>query len=216
MKITQNHIVEGLALITSIICWNDIKKGKLRWLPFFFFFILCVELTGTYFKKVPYANAKLYNFSIPIEYLFYLFLFKLHGKKILKKFAVLAMLVLATATIFYFINQPLRDFHAKVLLTGQATVILCCCVYFFEKFGNVEDESLLRDHFFWITSGLLLFNLEDFVYFLLYDILKANNWDPGDKWFKLINNSLLLLLYLSYIIAILIYRNNKQRNATRP
>ena len=215
MTITQNHIIEGLALISSIIFWKDIKKGGLRWLPFFLFFILCVELSGTYFKHTPYANAKIYNISIPIEYLFYFLLFRLNGKKIARVFSMICSLLLVICAIYYYITIPIRNFHDKVLLFGQISVILCCCIYFFEKFRHVDDEPLLQDPFFWICSGLLLFNLEDFVYFLLLDLIKANQWDPHDKWFKAINNSLLILLYLSYIIAILIYRKNKQRNAAR-
>jgi hypothetical protein len=213
MTITQNHIVEGLALVCSIIFWNDIKKGGLRWLPFFLFFILCVELSGTYLKTVPSANTRLYNVSIPIEYFFYFLLFRLNGRTILKRFALVCAFALLCVATFYFITQPFPRFHDRVLLFGQACVIICCCTYFFERFQNVDDEPLLRDHFFWISSGLLLFNLEDFVYFLLYDLIKTNHWDPHDKWFKAINNSLLILLYLSYIIAILIYRKNEKRNA---
>src|SRR5438046_1386350 len=108
MTVTQNHIVEGLAFIVSIIFWNDIKKGSLRWLPFFLFFILCVELTGTYFKRVPYANAKLYNVSIPFEYLFYLLLFRIHGRKIVKQVSFIFGLLLICVAVFYFLSQPFR------------------------------------------------------------------------------------------------------------
>lgn len=213
MTITQNHIIESLALITSLVFWNDIKKGKLRRLPFFFLFILCVELLGTYFKRVPYANAKLYNISIPFEYLFYLFLFRIHGGKISKICSMSFGIMLLAVAFFFFLTEPFRNFHSKVLLFGQASVIISCCIYLFEKFRAVDDRPLLKDHFFWILCGLLLFNLEDFAYFLLYDLIKANNWDIYDNWFKAINNSLLILLYLSYIISILIYRKNKRSNA---
>lgn len=214
MKITQNHIAEFLALCISIVFWKSIKKGGLRWLPFFFFFILSVELLGTYFKRVPYANAKLYNLSIPIEYLFYFSLFRLHGGRLSRSFSILCSAGLLAVSLFFFITVPLKNFHDKVLLFGQGSVIVSCCIYLFEKFKSADDQSLLKDHFFWLLSGLLLFNLEDFSYFLLYDLIKANKWDQYDNWFKAINNSLLLLLYLSYIISILVYRKNQKNNAT--
>lgn len=213
MAITQNHIAESLALIVSIVFWKNIKKGKLKWLPFFFFFILCIELMGSYFKKVPYANAKLYNITIPLEYLFYLFLFRIHGNKIVRICSLILGAGLLAVAFYFFLTKPFQDFHSKVLLFGQASVIVCCCLYVFEKFRVVDDKPLLRDHFFWILTGLLLFNLEDFAYFLLYDMIKANNWDQYDNWFKAINNSLLLLLYLSYIISILVHRKNQKSNA---
>ena len=49
---------------------------KLKSLPFFLAFILLVELTGSYLARIKFANNTwLYNFSIPLEYSFYLFQF---------------------------------------------------------------------------------------------------------------------------------------------
>lgn len=213
MTITQNHIVEFLALTTSVICWKDIRKTKLRWLPFFLLFILIVELTGNYYKRVPYANTRLYNFTIPIEYLFYLLLFWLNGERTLKIFSKSAALMLVAIALFYFIKLPLIILHTNVLLSGQIFVIICFCIYVYEQFQNSEEESLLRNYFFWLSAGLFLFNLGDFTYFLLYPVINANGWDKADSLFKAVNHSLLFLLYLSYIISIVVYKKYKSSNA---
>lgn len=213
MKITHNHIIEAIAFVVSLIYWKDIRKGHLKVLPFFLFFILCVELLGTYFKSVPYANTKLYNFSIPIEYFFYLLLFHLHGGALQRKYIVVAIIGFSCLTAYYFITLPIHVFHSKVLLCGTAMVVVASCIYLYEKFRSVEENSLLSDPFFWIATGLLLFNLEDFAYFFLYDMINLNNWDRYDQWFKAINNSLLILLYLSYIVAIVICHKNQSRHA---
>lgn len=213
MKITQNHIVEFLALLVSLLFWKFIKKGKLRSLPFFLFFILCVELLGTYFRTTPYANAKLYNFSIPIEYFFYIFLFWLHGGAILKRFEKFTAFVLASVVVFYFITKPFFVFHSKVLLTGQAIVVVSFCIYLYEQFKSDLEEPLLNKYFFWLGAGLFLFNLGEFTYFLLYPVINSNDWDKTDALFKAINHNLLLLLYLSYIIAIIIQSKHRDNNA---
>ena len=103
------------------------------------------------------------------------------------------------------IIKPFSELHDNVLIVGQISVIICCCIYLFEKFNGIDDDSLLNDYFFWMISGLLLFNLGDFTYFRLLPIIKENKWDRLDKWFQTINNSLLLLLFLSYILSIIIY-----------
>jgi hypothetical protein len=213
MNITQNHIAEFSALAISIIYWKDIKKGNYRWLPFFLLFILLVELTGNYFRKVPYANAQLYNFTIPLEYLFYLFLFWLHGGKILKPFSKSAALFLALIALFYLIKLPLIILHSYVLITGQAFVIISCCIYIYEQFKSSIEDSLLKNYFFWLCAGLFLFNLGDFTYFALYPIIHENKWDTADFLFSTINHSLLLLLYLSYIVSIIAYKKYKSGNA---
>lgn len=206
MTITQNHIAEFLALVTCVIFWKDIRSSKLRWLPFFLLFILLVELTGNYFRRIPYANMMLYNFTIPLEYGFYLFLFGLHGENTMKLFCRFAGLTLLTATLFYFITQPFKLFHNYVLLCGQALVIICCCIYFVDQFKKAEEKSLLHNYFFWLCSGLLLFNLGDLCYSLLIPVIKAGGWDKFDSLYKSINNNLLLLLYLSYIVSIIVFK----------
>ena len=200
-------------MVFSLVYWKDIRKGRLKTLPFFLFFILCVELMGAYFKSVPYANTRLYNISIPIEYLFYFLLFYLHGGLLQRRYIILSAIGLVLLAIYYFIAQSLNLFHSKVLLCGTAMVVVGSCIYLYEKFRSVEEQSLLSDPFFWIATGLLLFNLEDFAYFFLYDLIKLNNWDRYDQWFKIINNSLLMLLYLSYIVAIVVSHKNQSRHA---
>ncbi len=213
MTITQNHVVEFLAFSTSIIYWKYIKKGSYRWLPFFLLFILIIELIGNYFHKVPYANSTLYNFTIPAEYSFYFFLFWLHGNKPLKLFSKISSIILLLTSLLCFIYQPFKILHSYALLSGQSCVIICFCIYIYEQFQKSTEESLLKNYFFLLSSGLFLFNLGDFTYFVLYPIINANKWDKADLLFGAINHSLLLLLYLSYILSIVIYKKYKWNNA---
>jgi hypothetical protein len=215
MTITVNHIAEFLALLTSILFWKYLKKGSFRWLPFFLFFILCVELIGKYLQKVMYANIILYNFSIPLEYLFYLFLFYLHGKQKLKSLSGLCSIILFIVSLYYLIATPLKAFHSYVLVTGQIAVIIAGCFFIYECFMDNTEDSILKKPFFWLCSGLLLFNLGELTYTLLYPLVNKNGWDKFDTMFKAVNNNLLLLLYLSYIIAINIYRRNVLENARK-
>lgn len=213
MTITQNHIAEFLAFVTSIIFFNSVRRGALKWLPFFLFFILVVELTGNYFRSVPYANTRLYNFTIPIEYFFYIYLFQLHGNKYLKIFCNYAAVLLCAVIIFEFFRLPLVLLHSNVLLAGQSFVIICFCIYLYDQFKNGEEESLLKNYFFWLASGLFLFNLGDFTYFVLYPVINTNHWDKADSLFSAVNHNLLLLLYLSYIISILVQKKYKSDDA---
>ena len=187
--------------------------GKLKFLPHFFTFILCIELAGNYLHKIKFANFILYNFSIPLEYLFYILLFWLQGGNVLKKISRLSGFIFIAITLLYFIYLPLKDFHNNVLLGGQIIVIVCCCTYFVQLFNANEETSLLQNYFFWLSSGLLLFNLGDFVYSMLYPLIHNKGWDKFDFLFKSVNNNLLLLLYLSYIISIFMYKKKIIMNA---
>ncbi len=213
MTITQNHIAEFTALAVSIICWKYLKKGSFHLLPFFLSFILCVELVGNYFQNIKHANIILYNCTIPLEYLFYLFLFFKHGGKLLKLFSKISALILVLIAVYFILTVPMQKFHNYVLAAGQVFVIISCCIYLYECFSTTDEDSLLTIPFFWLSAGLLLFNLGEFTFTLLYPIIKRNNWDSLDNLFMSVNNNLLLLLYLSYIITIVLFWRNKKRYA---
>lgn len=204
--ITQNHIAEGAALVVSLLCWPKIKKGKLKTLPFFLAFILLVELTGSYLSRViRINNVWLYNFSIPLEYAYCFFLFWLHSGQLLKRIIQFCWVILLAVGVYYFIKEPINQFHSYVLVAGELLVVMSFCIYIYKLFDEAEDFPLWKRYFFWMASGLFLFNLGEMVYFVLHPLIRSNDWDRLNFWFKTINNNLLLFLYLSYAISCLIY-----------
>lgn len=214
MTITQNHIAEFSALVVSLVFWPKINKGRLRSLPLFLFFILGVELLGNYLHGFKGYNNVLYNFSIPIEYLFYMLLFYLHGDFLLRRFSQVACLSIIVIAIYNFVTKPFFEHHNYVLMTGQLSAILCGCIYFYERFASNEETSLIKIYFFWIASGLLLFNLGELAYSIYFNAFKTNKkLDPSDLFFKYINNTLLLFLYFFYIVAIIINKKPVNKNA---
>ncbi len=205
--ITQNHIIEFAALVVSILYWSTLKKSKLRWLPFFLFFVLLVELAGSVLPRVyKMENAWLYNFSVPLEYIFYLYLFYLHGKRRLKRVSLIGITIILLISFFSFILTGVRDFNDKMLLSGQIFVIICCCLYIYQYFVELSDLPLIKDYFFWITSGLLLFNLGNLAYVFLLPLMRDQGFDEFGYTFRIINNSFLLLLYVSFIVAIIVLK----------
>ena len=153
-----------------------------------------------------YREKWIYNTSVPIEYGYYLYLFWLHGKKYCRRFTKIFEGLLLLITFYSAITNTgyNKFFQTYVLITGQAAVIVIFCVYMVELFKYSEEQSLFKNYFYWLASGLLLFNLGDVVFFVLYPVIKKNKWDQFDNIFRLINNNLLILLYLSYIISILV------------
>lgn len=215
MILTQNHIIEIAAFISSLIFWNTLKKSKLRLMPFFLFFIIVVEILGTYLVKIKrVANIELYNISIPIEYLFYLFLFSRHGSTLLRSYTLFSIIFYVIACIFWHATMEGAKLNAYILLSGQILTIMACCFYVYQLFKNVETElSLWKNYFFWITAALLLFNLGEGSYTALSPLFDKYHWDDKRLYFKLINGNLLLLLYATYIISFFLLKKFNSENA---
>lgn len=210
--ITKNHIIEFAALTVSITLFNSIKKGKLKSLPFFLLFILFVELFGSYLYRVQKVNNNwLYNLSIPIEYSYYCYLFWLHAENMLKRLLKVLYVFFLLIVFYHFVAIPLKIFYTNMLIAGQVLVIVSCCIYIYELFRKDAEEPLVKQYFFWIITGLLLFNLGDFVYFLFLPVIHSSGWDRFDFIFRMVNNSLLYILYLSYIMAMIVYYRSQRR-----
>src|SRR5438128_252303 len=147
---------EITALLTSIVAWSKLKSSRLKYFVFFLLFIVLVELTGRYIRKVLHQpNVWLYNLSIPIEYLFYSFIFYLHFKT--GSFKVLAVWFLILFSLFVGFNliivTGLTSFGTNTVTVGSFFMILFSLLFFYDLYLKFDTEILFREPMFWIASG---------------------------------------------------------------
>lgn len=200
-------IIEIFALITSVIAYPKMKGYRLHWFSYFLFFIVTVELVGRYFSRVLHlSNVWLYNITVPIEYLFYCFIFSRYlTSKISRKIIPISVVSFLIATLLSYVQYGNNAiFHSETLFLGNFIVVLLSCMYFYELFLKLEHINLLQEPIFWIVSGLLLFNSGEILYSIVVPLLKSNGLvDKDSKIFLEINNQMIVVLYLSYSIAFL-------------
>jgi hypothetical protein len=203
--LSLNNYIEIVAFLTSVIFWFKLKKTGLRWFMPYLLFVVVVELTGRYYsRELHKSNAWLYNVSIPLEYLFYTYLFFVHYyNRKFKKIATGFFLIfpLFTGINFLFIQQTVR-FNTNFLKVGSFFMIIFCCLYFIDLLRIEKIVNPLKLPMFWISSGLLLFNAGEFVYNTFFELF-FKNWDNGLKLFREINNNLIYILYCCIIIGII-------------
>lgn len=203
--LSLHNYFEIAALITSIVFWKITKPGKLRWLLPYLFFIVCVELLGRYIGKVLHQpNYWLYNITVPIEYLFFLFLFYIHSKNSINK-SIIMIITLAFflfIPINYFFIQGNNRFNTNFLKTGALILMIISVLFFLELLRNENKINPLLVPFFWIATGIFLFNAGEFIYTALSDSL-FQNWKKWTSVVRKINNTLIYVLYTSIIIAVI-------------
>jgi hypothetical protein len=201
-----------LAFITSVICWPKIRSSRFRWFLPFLILMVIVELTSRYLTheiKMK-TNGMIYNFSIPLEYLFYLWLFlKVYRIPRLKLFCLVYIYCYAIFCGIVLLFGGVKSFNSIILSISNVSGILFSCIYFYEQIISDLRTNLLKEPMFWISCGVLLFNLGEFIYSLFYKLLREYGWDQGTKLFKLINNQLVLILYSCIIIGLICVKNCK-------
>ena len=195
---------EFAALLVSLLIWRSLKNSRLRWFLPFLLLIVATEISGRFlYKELKQPNAWLYNLVVPVEYLFYATIFVLYYTKRINQ--IIAKLFLISFTIYVFISllftNGIYTFNENFLLVGSFSMVLFCLLFLFEQYNNLEEKSIWQIPMFWVTLGIFLFNAGEFSYNFLSRYLIGNDMDPSLKFFRSINNKLILVLYSSFIIA---------------
>jgi len=209
-----HNYFELAALLISLICWGRLKDTTFKWFPLFLFLICFADLYGHYIRQaLSKPNAWLYNISVPIEYLFFAFLFGLNYQT--KLFRRVAFIFLPLFFVFALSNmafiQGFVKFNTNILKAGSFFMIVFSCLYFTELLRQERHIALLKEPMFWVATGVLLFNTGDFCYAIFSDYLIQHHFDRTRKLFKLINNKLVWVLYTCLIISFLCTKRKSQR-----
>lgn len=204
---------ESLTLIISIFSYNKIKDKPYKWFIPFLVFMVIIELMGWYMKNVAVvSNSWLYNISIPVEYIFYSFLFyKSYQSRLFKKIAGILFYAIPVGSLFNIVFiQGFFAFNTNILLVGCCVMIFLCCLFFADLFKRENEFVLLREPMFWITTGLLFFNLGELSYNLFFDYLLVHKQDPKAILFTSINSILVYVLYTFISIALICVKSYRR------
>jgi hypothetical protein len=194
------------AMITAILFHRSLRATVLRWFIPFLIFIVLVELTGRYMAYIMHQpNAWLYNFSVPVEYLFYAIIFYYHYRNRFNRIAALVFITFFSLFVLIqnFFISGIANFNLHFLNIGTFSMVFFSLLYFFEFYNSPEAKHPLKEPMFWITSGVLLFNAGEFSYNLFSKYLVENDFDKTLEIFRNINNRLILILYSTIIISFL-------------
>ncbi len=198
-------LFELVALLVGVFCFSKLPK-PLQLFVLFLGLVVAVEILGWYIRHHLHTNnAWLYNISIPIEYMMYSYLFACFFQNhFLKKIAqALLILIPLFAVVNMLLLQGLFIFNTNILWVGNIIMVVLSCCYFADVLQMQQDISLLKTPMFWIATGVLLFNLGELTYNLFFDYLLKNEKDKKLGLFKLINHSLIYVLYSLISIAFL-------------
>lgn len=203
-----NMYFEIAAFLTAVICWRSLRNSKLQWFMPYLLLIVVAELGGRYlYTELRQPNAWIYNFVVPIEYLFCTWIFYLHYKKPINRYlAIFFMAGFSIYALMICLLNGVTIFHTIFLLVGSFFMIVFSLLYLFELYSNPPKTALLLTPMFWITGGLFIFNAGEFSYNLLSKYFIDNLMDPQLKLFRAINSRLILVLYTSFIIAFICHQ----------
>lgn len=203
-----------LGAFFSFVAW---KKGHKRYLTLGILLLITtsMELYVQYLIKKRVDFTYLYHLFIAIEYpLICWFLSDAIRSSSVKK------ILLLTIPLYLVISLSLSVLHyhftgfpsLNIELEGIMQSILCTYILF--NLEVYEDVSILRNQYFWICSGILIFFGTSFVFNGVITPILRMDTNKTLMLFNMINKPLNLVLY-SFIIIGLLCLLTKRKSSTQ-
>jgi hypothetical protein len=192
-------------MVIGFIRINSLPR-LLRSMPFFLLITLFVECV-TPLKLIHFhgINHWLFNIFTPIEFLYYGYLFyhiiESPSKKVIIPLVFALFLLFTTINMFYI--QGTKYFHTIPYRVGAVITITLCFFYFRQLMRSKGYINLVRNPFFWISTGLLFFYLGFFFYFSAFDYIGYDKLRVNMSLWSIISSTLNVLLYSNFLIALL-------------
>jgi len=206
---------EIAALTISLVCYNSLKNKPLRWFVLFLFLVVVTELYGRHLRnELHEPNTWLYNIFIPIEFLFYGFIFTVQylSRKFQKLAGILMTVFGFLVIVTFLLLKNMLVLNTKVLIAGNILMIFCSCLYFVDLLNQDIVFNLHKLPMFWISTGLLIFNAGELSYNLFFDYILSHKQDFNAIVFTAINGKLIFILYGFISIGLLCTKISPNKN----
>jgi hypothetical protein len=202
------------SFLVCLLLYKSLKTTELKYFLPFLLLTIIVELSGLWMTQHGIKNYLLFNVFTTLEFVFYAFLFYKHYRK--NKFKVLSLafmpLYILAVTINLVYYQGIEKFHTYTFLLGSFFIVVFCCLFFYESvLPEFLENTLTKQPFFWVCTGLLLFYLGSVIINALFEYLRTFDMQiEGKKIYGTINQSLNVILYSAFIFSFIVCRNNNK------
>ncbi len=201
-----NSIIPYLILTVGIIGfikWNNIKKDYWRYFPFYLVVLGIINMARRYWMKMEVVNKMLSTYVIPLELLFFFWLFYKNSQK--KAFFIIGGAVYLIAFLIENIwvdSVKSNYFMSFSYSIGNIILLVFILEYFYRLMYSDRILNFKRERMFWVSSGLLVFFLGTFPYFGLYNLLltKYFNFLVSYTWVEIFLNYAMYLLFAASFI----------------
>jgi hypothetical protein len=177
------NLLEILACLNGFLHWRKLRHSYWKWFPVYLAIIVVLELTGKfllYGLNKPGLNTILYLFlGIPLQFLFFLWLFSMHYKmtelKNLPLVGAACYIVSGIIDFVYFSEGATIWWFMSFSYTIGNIFLLILIITFFARTIRSDQILYIKSNImFWVCLGLLTFYLGTLPFFGLYNTLNQN------------------------------------------
>lgn len=174
------NLTELIACIAGFYSFKKIKNSHWKYFPFYLALIFLIEMSAKGIRTFT-ANddfvLNMYNyFGIPIQFLFFFWLFYQHDKSLkIKSWAIIGTIVYLISIIvdeLFVKNEILFSFKSMPYTCGNIVLSVLIFRYFYHLTKSDELLYFKEKQMFWVCLGLMIFYLGTIPYYGLFNTLR--------------------------------------------
>lgn len=171
-------LLELIASITGFVHWKKIKDSYWKWFPVYLLVLVLAELVAIYaaraLAEVNFSGMVYRYFAIPLQFLFYFWLFYQYLKESRQRKWPLVAVVIYVASwvveITYFMHKKLW-FMSFSYTVGNVMLLVLIILFLIRFIFSQEILQFKSSLIFWVNFGLLIFYLGTFPFYALRNTL---------------------------------------------
>ncbi|AXO80386.1 hypothetical protein DZC78_08320 [Olleya aquimaris] len=198
--------IECLSAIVAAFYLPKLKHNYWKWFAIYLIFICAQELFVKYLlQHINFLRKQDYYafFGIPIQYLFFYWLYALKSLKNKKLFIFSSSIYLLSLIPFEIYEQKIKTISTINLTVGSVFIIILVVLEFIKQIKNDDILKFKENKMFYINTGMILFYVGTYPFSAFYDeLLKKPNisiWNMYYLYF-LISNCIMYLLFIASFI----------------
>ena len=195
------HLWEFVAAFLAGINYKKFKGSKEKYFLHFLWFTLIIDLIGDIlgdFYEV--ENYFIYNLYMLVSFpFFYYWYFSILQKRIHKTYVIMFSSVFLLTAFWNLIDQSWEVYHKYTFVTGALFTLTCAIFHFWQLLNSDEVLEVKYKLSFWISTGLLLFNMGMIPFMLLSEYFDFSS----NAYYFFVIIGLNLILYGCYSLGFL-------------
>jgi len=192
-------LIELLAAIAGFLYFFQLKDSHWKW--FCLYLIIMFVQEYFWFDKKTFAGISKQEFyaycGIPIQYLFFYWLYGLKSLGNRKLFVVFSAIYIVTFLVIEILPQQLNIVHPVNLTVGTILLTILVIMEFKKQITLDNILEFKENKMFYINTGVIIFYIGTYPFFAFYDILREEDFrDIGDAYYMYYRISICLMYLL--------------------
>jgi len=196
--------VEGLAAIVALLFYyKNLVENFWKYFAFFLVFIFLCELLGKYgWDRINFSKAHFYNYLvIPLQFLFFYWLYALKSLKRKALFVVCSSLYLISFVPSEFYFKGSKIIFSFNYTFGSLILMVLVVIEYYKQITSADIINFNRNRMFYINLGVTLFYIGTLPFWTFYYFLVSYKqiWSVYFDYFLISGIVMYILFSISFI-----------------